>query len=246
MEAAEAGMMSGASCGFCKKVFTSSEPCAEVLALFDPSYKSDLSTEEEKKSKKSSKGNARTSITKEAETEFDDFIDAQGHYIDSPKTIAVRQQIMRWFHEDPTSKIIVYVQFLGMIKVLSRMCQDQEWGYTTLHGKMSMDDRTETIQSLSTDSNVRILLSSLKCGGIGLNLTAASKVICIDPWVSIPALSFCILTDVPIVEHRSRTTGIRPSPENRAEKENLYAASRHQRHDRWADGANQEEKGYQH
>lgn len=40
---------------------------------------------------------------------------------------------------------------------------------------------------------MRILLASLKCGGIGLNLTMAQKVIVVDPWWndSIEQQAFC-------------------------------------------------------
>ena len=37
-------------------------------------------------------------------------------------------------------------------------------------------------QSFATDESVAVMLVSLKAGGVGLNLTAASTVILLDPW----------------------------------------------------------------
>lgn len=37
-------------------------------------------------------------------------------------------------------------------------------------------------QGFATDESVTVMLVSLKAGGVGLNLTAASTVILLDPW----------------------------------------------------------------
>jgi SNF2 family DNA or RNA helicase len=50
------------------------------------------------------------------------------------------------------------------------------------HGKMSLLARDRAIQDFAHDPQSRILLASLRCGGLGLNLTMASKVIIVDPW----------------------------------------------------------------
>ena len=47
---------------------------------------------------------------------------------------------------------------------------------------MSHDSRDESLETFRDDTDKKILIASLKCGGIGLNLTMASKVICVDLW----------------------------------------------------------------
>lgn len=47
---------------------------------------------------------------------------------------------------------------------------------------MSPDSRDKAVQEFKTDPTKRVMLASLKSGGLGLNLTMASKVICLDPW----------------------------------------------------------------
>jgi len=50
------------------------------------------------------------------------------------------------------------------------------------HGKMTLAARDKALSSFATESSTRVLLASLRCGGLGLNLTMASKVIMLDPW----------------------------------------------------------------
>ncbi|XP_014560185.1 hypothetical protein COCVIDRAFT_34661 [Bipolaris victoriae FI3] len=101
----------------------------------------------------------------------------------SAKTIAVKSQIMNWIKENPKVKIIVYTQFLAMIQILRRVCQKEGWNAIQYHGKMSLTARNNAIQSFGRkEDDVRIMLASMQCGGLGLNLTMASKVIFIDPW----------------------------------------------------------------
>lgn len=47
---------------------------------------------------------------------------------------------------------------------------------------MSHDSRDKAVREFETDPTKRVMLASLKSGGLGLNLTMASKVICLDPW----------------------------------------------------------------
>ncbi|KAF2645627.1 hypothetical protein P280DRAFT_531914 [Massarina eburnea CBS 473.64] len=100
----------------------------------------------------------------------------------SAKTIAVKAQILNWVKENPDVKIIIYTQFLAMIRILAKVCQEEGWLTEQYHGKMSFAARDKAIQHFADNQNVKVLLASLRCGGLGLNLTMASRVIVIDPW----------------------------------------------------------------
>jgi SNF2 family DNA or RNA helicase len=50
------------------------------------------------------------------------------------------------------------------------------------HGGLNQKTRTEIINRFQNDPSARIMLVSLKAGGLGLNLTAASRVIHYDLW----------------------------------------------------------------
>lgn len=47
---------------------------------------------------------------------------------------------------------------------------------------MSQIERGKAIDSFRDNASVSIMIASLKCGGIGLNLTMASRVLCVDLW----------------------------------------------------------------
>ena len=70
----------------------------------------------------------------------------------------------------------IYSQFLPMIRILGRMCQTEKWGYCTYTGTMSHESRAKSIEEFAEKPEKQILLASLKCGGLGLNLTMASRV----------------------------------------------------------------------
>lgn len=45
-----------------------------------------------------------------------------------------------------------------------------------------MPQRDKAIRNFESDPNKTVLIATLKCGGVGLNLTMASKVILVDLW----------------------------------------------------------------
>lgn len=61
--------------------------------------------------------------------------------------------------------------------------REHGFSYVRLDGTMSLKKRTQVIQEFqsSADSSPVIMLLSLKAGGVGLNLTAASHVFLMDP-----------------------------------------------------------------
>lgn len=111
----------------------------------------------------------------------------------SAKTIAVRTQVEKWLEEEPDKKIIIFSQFHMIMQILEKVCQKKKWKYCTYHGKMSHTARDKAITEFAKDEDMKIMIASLKCGGIGLNLTMASKVICIDLWFNscIEQQAFC-------------------------------------------------------
>ncbi|KAF2829455.1 hypothetical protein CC86DRAFT_287097 [Ophiobolus disseminans] len=115
----------------------------------------------------------------------DDWLAMVGHdVLPSAKTLAIKAQILNWRKEDPKVKIIIYTQFLAMVKIMAKIFQLEGWPLTSPQyvGTMSLPAREKAITTFADNSNVNILLASLRCGGLGLNLTMASRVIMVDPW----------------------------------------------------------------
>jgi SNF2 family DNA or RNA helicase/uncharacterized Zn finger protein len=80
-------------------------------------------------------------------------------------------------------KTLVFSQYVETLDCLQRIIK-KELGEAPLiyHGGLSQNTRTDTISRFQGDPAARILLVSLKAGGLGLNLTAASRVIHYDLW----------------------------------------------------------------
>ncbi|GJQ08747.1 hypothetical protein GpartN1_g538.t1 [Galdieria partita] len=84
-------------------------------------------------------------------------------------------------------KSVVFSQWTRCLDMIEAALQDNGLRYVRLDGKMSSKERSKVLscfrleQSDSANS-ANILLVSLKAGGVGLNLTAASQVFIVDPW----------------------------------------------------------------
>lgn len=123
-----------------------------------------------------------TGKKKKSKKEELDWIGQQGAILPSAKTIACKAQILAWLAEVPTCKIIVYTQFLPMIRIMGRVCQGEGWGHLKYSGAMSHSAREKALQIFAKDPSKKIMLMSLKCGGLGLNIVSASRVLLLDPW----------------------------------------------------------------
>ncbi len=80
-------------------------------------------------------------------------------------------------------KVLVFTQYRVMGEILVE-CMEQRYGKKILflHGGVSRIDRQKMVQRFQSDPDTHILLLSLKAGGTGLTLTAASRVIHYDRW----------------------------------------------------------------
>ncbi len=76
-------------------------------------------------------------------------------------------------------KVLVFSQFVEMLRLIESDVQKHDWKYAMLHG--STRNREVEIEKFQS-GHAPLFLISLKAGGIGLNLTAADTVILYDPW----------------------------------------------------------------
>ena len=80
-------------------------------------------------------------------------------------------------------KTLVFSQYVETLDCLEKIIK-KELGEAPLvyHGGLGQNARADTISRFQNDPAARILLVSLRAGGLGLNLTAASRVIHYDLW----------------------------------------------------------------
>lgn len=79
-------------------------------------------------------------------------------------------------------KFIVFSQFTSMLNLIEPFLRKYGYKFTRYDGSMKNDAREESLRQLRENKNVRVLLCSLKCGSLGLNLTAATRVIIVEPF----------------------------------------------------------------
>ena len=80
-------------------------------------------------------------------------------------------------------RVLVFSQYVEMLEILAGVVRD-ELGVEPylLHGGMSKKRRDEQVDRFQTERGPGVFLVSLKAGGVGLNLTAATRVVHYDLW----------------------------------------------------------------
>jgi superfamily II DNA or RNA helicase len=81
---------------------------------------------------------------------------------------------------DEGHKIIVFSQFTKLLAFVRAQLDELGTVYAYLDGQTR--NRGEVVDRFQSDASCNIFLISLKAGGVGLNLTAASYVFLLDPW----------------------------------------------------------------
>jgi len=77
-------------------------------------------------------------------------------------------------------KVLVFSQFTRFLGIVEARLNKEGISYEYLDGKT--ENRQERVEHFQTDPQCQVFLISLKAGGTGLNLTAASYVFLLDPW----------------------------------------------------------------
>ena len=91
---------------------------------------------------------------------------------------------VQWLIEEALTgdhKVLVFSQFVGVLKRFSSQLTASNIPFSYLDGKLTTKQRQSAIDAFKDGTN-SVFLISLKAGGTGLNLTEADTVIHIDPW----------------------------------------------------------------
>lgn len=77
-------------------------------------------------------------------------------------------------------KVVAFFNFIAGIELVGDRLAELGMDYATMTG--STHDRRAVIERFQQDANCRVLLMTLKTGGVGLNLTVADTVYIFEPW----------------------------------------------------------------
>lgn len=78
------------------------------------------------------------------------------------------------------NKVLVFSQFVELLDLLRPLLEERKWPIFYLAG--DTENRGELVKEFQEARGSAVFLISLKAGGFGLNLTAASYVVLFDPW----------------------------------------------------------------
>ena len=89
--------------------------------------------------------------------------------------------------EDPGCKILIFSQFTSMLDLVEIVFDKNDTfvfgqDYLRYDGSMNYIERKDTLAEFKQSKNISMLLLSLKCAGVGLNLIEANHVIFLDLW----------------------------------------------------------------
>ncbi len=101
------------------------------------------------------------------------------HVLASAKIRELVSLLRKEAHEH---KFIVFSQFTSMLDLVEPFLRKEGLRYARYDGGMRNDAREAALGRLRGDARTRVLLCSLRCGALGLNLTAASRVIILEPF----------------------------------------------------------------
>ncbi|KAM0462078.1 hypothetical protein ACHAO4_001271 [Trichoderma viride] len=90
--------------------------------------------------------------------------------------------VLTWMHEAPEDKILIFTQFRGTARMLGYMLRTLDLGFVYYMGGLTSIQKRRALDKIKTDDGIKVMVATLKSGGQSLNLTAANRVIIIDPW----------------------------------------------------------------
>lgn len=103
--------------------------------------------------------------------------DDAGH---TKQMIHILKTLRAWKEEDPKIKTIIISQFTSALDLLDAYLTAHRIRCVRFQGDCTADERVEATNRLRSDPKVRVMLLSLKAGGVGLNLVSACRVISLD------------------------------------------------------------------
>jgi len=102
----------------------------------------------------------------------------------SAKIAALTTHLKALRRDSPTIKSVVFSQFTSFLDLIAPALARASIPTLRFDGAMTQKARAATIVEFTNHNQGIVLLLSLRAGGVGLNLTAASNVFMMDPWWS--------------------------------------------------------------
>ncbi|KAK1383076.1 putative SWI/SNF-related matrix-associated actin-dependent regulator of chromatin subfamily A member 3-like 2 [Heracleum sosnowskyi] len=107
-------------------------------------------------------------------------VDIEKNWVESSKVSTLLSELENL--RSSGSKSIIFSQWTAFLDLLQIPLSRSKFAFLRLDGTLNQQQREKVLKQFSEDSNILVLLMSLKAGGVGINLTAASNAFVMDPW----------------------------------------------------------------
>lgn len=89
--------------------------------------------------------------------------------------------LKKWYDKDPTTKVLIFSQTKKILDIIQKLCYQFSFSHLRMDGNVSLKQRRDLIDTFNTCPDHYLFLLTTRTGGLGINLTAANKVIIFDP-----------------------------------------------------------------
>ena len=83
----------------------------------------------------------------------------------------------------------MFSQFVKHLNLFKDYLEANDIPFLMLTGSTPMEERMKIVNEFQNNKDIKLILMSLKAGGVGINLTAADFVFLLDPWWN-PAVEY--------------------------------------------------------
>ncbi|CAG8672922.1 4540_t:CDS:10 [Cetraspora pellucida] len=161
---------------------TLAETLKAISSSFSGSDVDDVSPSSEKKSSGKKASEEKSNVINNFTTN-NTFANApEGSFMSSTKIDQLMKELAFAQQEEPGCKTIVFSQWTSMLDLVEEPIKQVGYKFCRYDGTMDVRERDNALRKLLQDSEITIMLVSLKAGGVGLNLTKANRVIMLDCW----------------------------------------------------------------
>ncbi|XP_050219335.1 DNA repair protein RAD5B isoform X2 [Mercurialis annua] len=109
-------------------------------------------------------------------------VDVEKNWKESSKVSKLLECLEQIQKSGCDEKSIIFSQWTSFLDLLEIPLKRRGIGFLRFDGRLVQKQREKVLKEFNETNEKMVLLMSLKAGGVGLNLTAASNVFIMDPW----------------------------------------------------------------
>ncbi|KAI0189319.1 SNF2 family N-terminal domain-containing protein [Xylaria flabelliformis] len=108
--------------------------------------------------------------------------DKLGKITSSTKTTTAFNMVEESLKEAPDDKIVLFTEWIGTAIILGRMLNRANIEFVYYSGQISVKGRDKNLDDFRNNPVIKVMISTMAAGSVGLNITAANRMIIMNPW----------------------------------------------------------------